>query len=271
MTDYQFESEYFQIPNVLADAFSKLQLGGYEWRTLWAIIRKTFGWKKLEDRISITQLEGMTGLSRRHQHRALMALIDKNIVTKNGNKKIFYSVQMDFDRWKTITKNGNTILPKKAMVLLPKTVNTKHNNKNNIQKPRENLVSQAVCKDDFFVSSSEIYEKYAKDIRSGGKKKAVEIINELLLSGLSKGYLMKAIDAHKEKYIRDNTEEKYYCQANRFFGEDATYKKYDSKQVFKYKDPDPYCKICNGTGNVAANEDHTEAKPCKCRHLEPVP
>jgi phage replication O-like protein O len=47
------------------------ELNGAEFKVLAAIMRKTFGWNKSSDRISLSQLEDMTGLSRQGVINAL--------------------------------------------------------------------------------------------------------------------------------------------------------------------------------------------------------
>lgn len=54
---------YTQTPNVVFDVLMR-DLNESELRVFLAIIRKTFGWGKLRDRISLSQIEAMTGLSR---------------------------------------------------------------------------------------------------------------------------------------------------------------------------------------------------------------
>lgn len=55
---------FFQCPNILVDKFFK-DLSGSELKCYLAIIRKTTGWHKKEDRISISQFMELTGLSNR--------------------------------------------------------------------------------------------------------------------------------------------------------------------------------------------------------------
>lgn len=54
---------YTQIPNILLDTIFR-DMGEAELRVLLAVCRKTLGWQKDKDRISLTQLEKITGLSR---------------------------------------------------------------------------------------------------------------------------------------------------------------------------------------------------------------
>lgn len=157
MASPQTENGNFQIANELAEAFCRVNLSAYESRILWAIIRKTYGWKKKSDRISYTQFEEITGLNRWHVSRALQSLISRNIVTRSGTGyKLYYAVQKDYDKWqslpikvtnkskKIVTYSGNTPLPIQVTNSLPIQVNTK-NNKNTLQKTeRENFGFQPI-------------------------------------------------------------------------------------------------------------------------------
>lgn len=140
---------FLKINNEIAEQLAKLNLSSYEWRTLWVLWRKTLGWQKEIDKISITQFQKATGLKRRHQARALKALIDKNIVTYIGNSYIHnYSFQKDYAKWKTVTCKGNdsktvtyignSPLPVKVTGSLPLKVPTK-DNKETIQKKESAL------------------------------------------------------------------------------------------------------------------------------------
>jgi phage replication O-like protein O len=139
----QIEDGHIDIANEIAEALARVQLSGYEWRILWVIFRKTYGWHKKMDQISITQFEKATGLKRWHVHRTLSILTEKNIVTKIGNSRIItYRFQKDYTKWKDITKKGNNVgnsrlsgqgkketITKIGNRSLPKLVNTKENNK----------------------------------------------------------------------------------------------------------------------------------------------
>jgi phage replication O-like protein O len=54
---------YTQVPNILLDEHIQ-QMSDAELRVTLAIVRKTIGWQKRRDKISITQLEKLTGMSR---------------------------------------------------------------------------------------------------------------------------------------------------------------------------------------------------------------
>ena len=57
------QPNFTQVPNVLFDAITAT-MNESELRVFLAIVRKTFGWSKERDRISLTQISDMTGLSR---------------------------------------------------------------------------------------------------------------------------------------------------------------------------------------------------------------
>ena len=108
MANPQRENGHIDIANEIAEQLAKTQLSGYESRVLWVLWRKTYGWHKRSDRISISQFSMGTGIARRHIHKTLQRLVDRNIVTKNSNKFITrWAFQKDYSKWKVVTKNSN--------------------------------------------------------------------------------------------------------------------------------------------------------------------
>ena len=103
MANPQAEEGHIDIANEISEALMKTQLGGYESRVLWAILRKTYGWHKTSDWISGSQLVKMTGLRKQHIWRAKKQLEARNIVTISGYKITF---QKDYTRWKKVTISG---------------------------------------------------------------------------------------------------------------------------------------------------------------------
>jgi phage replication O-like protein O len=53
MANPQVENGFFRIANELAMAMSRVRLTGHENQVLWVIFRKTYGFNKKTDRISI--------------------------------------------------------------------------------------------------------------------------------------------------------------------------------------------------------------------------
>jgi phage replication O-like protein O len=78
---------FTQAPNELFDEWLP-QLGLAELKVLMVIIRKTFGWHKVKDRISLNQLEILTGLERRHVSKAIKSLCEKRLICKFVEGKV---------------------------------------------------------------------------------------------------------------------------------------------------------------------------------------
>ena len=73
------------IPNIILDYWMFI-LTGAEFKILLCICRKTFGWHKARDRISIRQIEKMTSLSRPSIVKCIEKLIEYSLVTKIKSK-----------------------------------------------------------------------------------------------------------------------------------------------------------------------------------------
>ncbi len=97
------------------------------------IIRKTWGWRKTSDAISLSQLVEMTGMKKYDIIPARKKLIQMNmiIVAQKGNgDDLTYAFQKNYDEWVPLPKKAT--LPKKAKTVaqegnksLPKTPPTK--------------------------------------------------------------------------------------------------------------------------------------------------
>jgi phage replication O-like protein O len=72
------EPNYTQIPNVLLDMAH--EMGHAEFKVCLAIARQTFGWHKKRDKLSLSRLEALTGLSRQGVLNGLKAAIERGIV-----------------------------------------------------------------------------------------------------------------------------------------------------------------------------------------------
>jgi len=96
MADPQIEDGYTKIANELLEQISRVNLSSYELRVLMAIIRKTYGFNKKEDYISLSQLAEITGIRDNNICRTLKKLKAKNMVVSNGHVQ---GIQKDYDKW----------------------------------------------------------------------------------------------------------------------------------------------------------------------------
>lgn len=118
----QLENGYTRIANEILEELAKIQISGYQWRCIMFLWRKTYGFKKCEDTISLSQWVDGTGLKKQHVCRTVKELEQRKIITKNGNKYKFnkhYQEYIELPKMVTlpkmvipVTKNGNLSLPK---------------------------------------------------------------------------------------------------------------------------------------------------------------
>ena len=111
----QAEEGHVDIANGIVEALCRVQLSGYESRVLWALFRKTYGWHKKEDRISLTQFQVLTGLPIPKISNTLNRLVLRKMVrvTENGNGKVkTYGFQKVFSLWCDLPEK---VIPKSAI------------------------------------------------------------------------------------------------------------------------------------------------------------
>ena len=109
MANPQVEEGYTRIANEIMDALCRCHPGGSEGQVLWAIIRKTYGWNKQADKISISQLCDMTDLARRTVIYALQNLEAKNMITikRRENETNLIAFNKDYDKWVVQEMDGS--------------------------------------------------------------------------------------------------------------------------------------------------------------------
>jgi len=123
MASPQLENGYTSIANEIIEALSRYRIPGEQMQCLFVVLRKTYGWNKKCDEISLSQFVEFTGLKKQHAYRAISGLIEKNIilVTKKDYKTgSSYRFNKNFDSWiaypkkVTVTKKGDQPYPKKV-------------------------------------------------------------------------------------------------------------------------------------------------------------
>lgn len=101
MASPQKENGYTAIANEILEHLVKIDLLGAELRVLLFIIRKTYGYQKKSDRISFTQFEEGTGISRQTINKTLKNLMAKGLIVKiclpGGN--VGYTFIKDHENW----------------------------------------------------------------------------------------------------------------------------------------------------------------------------
>lgn len=111
MANPQKENGYTPIANDIMDALCKIRISGEEWQCLGFILRKTYGWNKTKDKISLSQFNQATDIKKQNVCRALNRLLSKKIITviKKDNGITEYALQKDFDLWEPLSKKKTLI------------------------------------------------------------------------------------------------------------------------------------------------------------------
>jgi len=111
----QLENGYTSIANGIFEHLAKLRIPGEARQVLDFILRKTWGWHKKSDMISLNQFVEGTGLNKVHVCRAINTLLAMNLVTKKGNARfhvtqkgnaseLSYGSQMNFNKSQALPK-----------------------------------------------------------------------------------------------------------------------------------------------------------------------
>ena len=113
MSSPQRENGYTAIANEIMEALIKYPIPGTQMQCLLLILRKTYGYNKKTDAISLSQFEDFTKLDRRHIHRAIGELQKKNIIkvqkrsAKDGTKiTSTYRLNKIYTSWVFVPKKA---------------------------------------------------------------------------------------------------------------------------------------------------------------------
>jgi len=85
----QVENGHTDIANEIIDYLCGYRISGEEWQVLWVIIRKTYGWHKKQDWISLSQFCELTQMPKSSVCRAIRKLIVKKVIIKNNSVYLF--------------------------------------------------------------------------------------------------------------------------------------------------------------------------------------
>ena len=134
----KFIPNAFQIPNsVIDELLAKLTCA--ELKCYLFVVRKTKGWNKESDSISVSQFMEVTGLSNRSVITACESLVEMGLLERSGGERKLniYSVKA-FEMSQTGEKSSSDEPGEKSSSDLVKKVHTQNNNKNTIQNNNKN-------------------------------------------------------------------------------------------------------------------------------------
>jgi len=88
MASPQKEDGYTAISNEIMEALGRTRIPGEARQILDVILRKTYGWNKLTDSISLSQFVECTGISKPHVSMGIKKLLSMNLITKKGTLRL---------------------------------------------------------------------------------------------------------------------------------------------------------------------------------------
>ena len=194
----KFIPNAFQIPNsVIDELLAKLTCA--ELKCYLFVVRKTKGWNKESDSISVSQFMEVTGLSNRSVITACESLVEMGLLERSGGERKLntYSVKaFDFSETgekSSSVKSGENFSEtgEKSSSDLVKKVHTQNNNKNTIQNTNTNLTVSNAHARKTSKSAVEILEQFgitgqlAKDFIAHRKVKK-SVITETVLNGFQR-------------------------------------------------------------------------------------
>jgi phage replication O-like protein O len=92
----QLENGHVKIATDIWEKLCKFRIPGELRQVFDAVIRKTYGWNKKADAITLGQFMELTEMGKPNICRALSKLITHNIIKSDNGK---YSLQKDFEKW----------------------------------------------------------------------------------------------------------------------------------------------------------------------------
>ncbi|GAH32328.1 unnamed protein product, partial [marine sediment metagenome] len=137
--------------NKIMEALASIRIPGEARQVLDVILRKTYGWNKEEDEISLSQFKKATGLLRPNIIRARGKLLNMNIISviqKDNTDITTYRFQKNYTKWKPLSKR--ITLSKKIISVIQKDnlpLSKRIHTKDTITKPTITKAKEVVSFD----------------------------------------------------------------------------------------------------------------------------
>ena len=96
MSSPQLENGYTRIANEILEHLAMPGISGSELRIVIFVLRKTYGFGKKSDYISLTQFQKGTLMNRSHVVRTIKELVHKRIL---GKEKSVYGINKNWEQW----------------------------------------------------------------------------------------------------------------------------------------------------------------------------
>lgn len=202
MSNPQLENGYTKISNEILDHLIQTKINENSWQLVLFIIRKTYGFNKKQDKISLSQFVLATQLKKSVVCRGLSRLNNMNIIIRIANDECTtYRFNKDFDTWKPLAKlltlaKQQTTVSRIANQSVSSLGTYKRNNTTkeilNTYKYDENIKETYKTKD-------KIYKQLGKEYKPTKKTSAQE--KSITAMKLLDYFRDKAMELHRISYL----------------------------------------------------------------------
>lgn len=96
MANPQRENGHLEIANEVVEILMRSDFSGGEFRLILSVLRKTWGWQKKEDWISLSQLAKLTGFTKSYICRIKKQLVNNRTLLERDNRLRF---NKNYDEW----------------------------------------------------------------------------------------------------------------------------------------------------------------------------
>ena len=114
MASPQIENGFTRVANEILEHLTLPGINGSEYRIAIFVIRKTYGFGKKKDKISLTQFQKGTSMKRVNAVRTIQSLVVKRILLKEGSSYVF---NKNWEDWVVVkrlhTKERKKLIQKK--------------------------------------------------------------------------------------------------------------------------------------------------------------
>ena len=242
----RFIPNSFQVPNAVIDELMS-ELSGAELKCYLAILRKTKGWNKDFDAVSVTQLTSVTGLSNRAVIDACNHLVELNLLyQKTGSRGVkIFSVNLcnNFTSEKSsLVKKVHGTSEKSSLVTSEKSSHTKNNiknttkNKNNSTRTAKTNVKELLAEYGVTGQLADEFIAHRKFRKAPITKRVMALIaNNARIAGIETSFAIEIILA-KGSWISFDATWNWQTTAASLRNEKSTTNKSDAHNGLKDKE-----------------------------------
>jgi len=199
----QLENGYIKIANEIIDALVGYRLAGEQMQCLLFVLRKTYGFNKKSDAISIVQFCQTTGMKRENVYRAISSLVAKKILKCSNNdtkgSKV-YEFNKNYNQWSACIKKDT--VAKKIQPCINNATNSV-----SIMLPAT-LIKDTSTKDtikdkELYVEIIQYLNKKTKKHFKSTNRKTQSLINSRIKEGFTEQDFLTVIDNKHAKWFTD--------------------------------------------------------------------